>query len=491
MHGTQALDALRAKLDQFGSAALTELRAATIVVLPSITFPSSALRKIIGIERYEERLLCFALLLREPTLEIVYPTSMPIDPAIVDYYLSFLDDPDSARRRLHQVSLGDPAPRALSAKLLERPEALAQIKAAVRDPDRALILPFNVTALEAEIEMKLEIPMLGPHPDLISFGTKSGARAIADAAVVPILDGDGDLQSLEDVAKALHELRVESPPGAAAVIKLNNGFSGQGNAIVDLHSLSDPLDQSPTVFCASEESWPSYAQKIEEEGAIVERLLRGPGVVSPSVQVRITPDGTSRIISTHDQILGGPDDQVYLGCRFPAATAYRTEISAHALAIARELSARGVIGWFGMDFVIAPGNGDRDIFLSEINLRLGGTTHPFVMAQLVTGGTYDQTSGRLIVDGAECSYVATDNLKSPNYLGMSPQRAIAAVRDARLAYDSSTRSGVLLHLLGALEPYGKLGLLCIAASQSAAESLHEEAISALDRTAKRGRAVTN
>ena len=239
------------------------------------------------------------------------------------------------------------------------------------------------------------------------------------------------------------------------VVKLNNGFSGQGNAIVELDGLADPLPASPTVFCAAEESWPSFEAKIEDEGAIVEELVRSPDLRSPSVQLQISPSGEYEVLSTHDQILGGPDNQVYIGCRFPARPEYRAAIQAEARKVAEVMVARGVIGVFGIDFLV---DGDRPSTLSEINLRMGGTTHPFWMARLATGGTYDQESGELRVPGggARC-YVATDNIKSLRLLGSQPADVIARIDESGLAFDPSTGTGVTLHLLGALPGRGEDG----------------------------------
>ena len=72
---------------------LTDLEHGTIVVLPSATFPESELRKIVGIQHYEERLLCTVLRLAIPEQRMVYITSLPIDPVVVDYYLRFVPDP--------------------------------------------------------------------------------------------------------------------------------------------------------------------------------------------------------------------------------------------------------------------------------------------------------------------------------------------------------------------------------------------------------------
>ena len=68
----------------------------TVVVVPSLTFPVAELRKIVAIQHYEERLLYLLLLLGRPGVHVVYLSSLPIDPAVVDYYLAFLPDPAGA-----------------------------------------------------------------------------------------------------------------------------------------------------------------------------------------------------------------------------------------------------------------------------------------------------------------------------------------------------------------------------------------------------------
>lgn len=478
-----SFDVLQRRLRALGSGGISDLDTGTIVVLPSISFPATELRKIVGIERYEERLLCLTLFLERPGIEMVYITSAPVDPVVRDYYLSFLPDPQDARDRLTLVDVGDTEPRALSEKLLEAPAALDRVRAAVRDPERAFILPFNVTPLEKDVAEILGVPLFGPLPELATWGTKSGGRQLARAAGVPILEGSEDLYSLRDLERALQRLRSKRPVVEHVVIKLNNGFSGQGNAIVDLATLRGRLDTSPTTFCAAEESWPSFLAKIEAEGAILEEVVRHPAMVSPSVQVRIAPDASYEIVSTHDQILGGPDDQVYLGCRFPARAAYRDAIVAHARAVATALADRDVIGSFGMDFVVVPSEDAHDIFLSEINLRLGGTTHPFLMAKAVTKGVYDEARGELLVDGHPVTYVSTDNLKSEMYKSLTPTDAIECLTRSGLAFDPTTGAGAVLHLLGALEHYGKLGILCISHERETADDLYADVVAVLDERA--------
>ena len=53
----------------------------------------------------EERFLFLLLLLRQPRLRMIYVTSMPIDPRIIEYYLALLPGviPSHALARLHHA----------------------------------------------------------------------------------------------------------------------------------------------------------------------------------------------------------------------------------------------------------------------------------------------------------------------------------------------------------------------------------------------------
>lgn len=477
--GPDRFDTLQARLEALGSRALSDLESGTIVVLPSITFPAEELKKIVGIGRYEERLLCLLLLLRQRGLRMVYVTSLPVDPDVVDYYLSFLDDPADARARLMMVALDDPEPVAMSEKLLARKEKLEKIRRAIGD-DEAYLLPFNVTPAERAIATELGVPIYGPGPGLAYIGSKSGSRHAAREAGVAVPLGAEDLNSLAAIDAALRVLKEARPAARSAVIKLNYGFSGQGNAVVDLGAYDGNVRTAPVEFCAAEESWVTFEPKIERDGAIVEEMLRSPDMVSPSVQLRIAPDGTTEVLSTHDQILGGPDDQVYLGCRFPARSHYRADITEAAIRVGKVLAAKGVVGAFGMDFLVLPGEEASGVFLSEINLRLGGTSHPFYMARFATGGSYDQSTGELNTASGPISYVATDNLKSEAYRSLTPGRLVEELRDRQLAFDPEVGAGVTVHLLGAITDHGKVGATCIAHGPEAADDLYADFVAVLD-----------
>jgi hypothetical protein len=85
---------------------------------------------------YEERLLCSLLDLRDRSLRMSYVTSCPINPAIIDYYLSLLPSRlrRDARSRLTLVALGERSTRPLSKKLLDRPDVLERLRRTIGDP---------------------------------------------------------------------------------------------------------------------------------------------------------------------------------------------------------------------------------------------------------------------------------------------------------------------------------------------------------------------
>jgi hypothetical protein len=448
-----------------------EPESGTIVVVPSLTLSEDELRKVTGIQFYEERLLFLLLTLRRPGVRVVYLTSVPVETAIIGYHLAFLPDPEDARQRLHLLALNDPAPRPLTVKLLRHPRVIEQIGEVVGQTTDAWLLPFNVTDSERRLAERLGLPLYGPEPELVVLGSKSGSRHVARAAGAPVVDGFEDLWSMDQVQGALERLVAQNPRVRTVILKLNDGFSGLGNAVVEVPVPPGAIARGPTRFGADDESWSSYADKIARRGAVIEEYLRAPGIAMPSVLFRITPGGTSKVVATHDQILGGPCNQVYLGCRFPADASYRAAIQDCAGRVAQVLAQRGVIGFFGVDFFVLPPPSGEQVLLCEINLRLGGTTHPFGMTLLATGASYAQASGTLVSEGVAKSYVATDNLESGRLIGRSPDNIIEMVERLGLGFEKTTKTGTTLHMLGAARDFGKMGFTCIGDSAEHADEL--------------------
>src|SRR5213080_471530 len=210
----------------------------TIVVVPSMSIDAIGSGTLM--QAYEERFLFLLLLLRQPRARLIYVTSQMILPNIIDYYLDLLTGviPSHARPRLFLIAPLDGSARPLSDKLLDRPRLIERIRSLIMDPNRAHLVPFNTTDREKELALRLGIPMYGADPKFFPLGTKSGCRRIFMEENVPHPVGQENIGSKEDLLDAIAQMRAKKPSIQQVLVKLNEGVSGAGNAIIDLRGLA-------------------------------------------------------------------------------------------------------------------------------------------------------------------------------------------------------------------------------------------------------------
>jgi hypothetical protein len=471
----------------------------TIVVIPSLTLDEDELRKLEGAAHYEERLLCLLMLLRFPRANLVYVTSEPLSSTIVDYYLHLLPGvpPSHALPRLTLLSCDDASTASLTEKILARGDVVERIRAMIPDAMSAHMTCFNVTAQERSLAVQLGIPIYGCDPDLVHRGSKSGSREIFRRAGVPLPYGHERLRDANDIARALADLKRHDPSLRRAMVKLDEGFSGEGNAVFTFDGVPESTVRAESADAlvrwvhrampahldcvAGAETWESFLQKFSTMHGIVESFVSGDIARSPSVQCRIDPLQHATVVATHDQILGGSTGQIYLGCRFPADEAYCPELHEYGSRVAQVLAQDGVLARFAIDFMTVQRDGQWQTTAIEINLRKGGTTHPFLMLQFLTDGEYDTATGRFFSSaGNPCCYHATDNLQRAEYTGLSPERLIDIAVNHDLHFDAATQEGVMFHLIGALASHGKVGTLCVGRTRDNAERFYTQTVAALD-----------
>ena len=415
------------------------------------------------------------------------------------YYLQLLPGiPFShARDRLLLISTYDGSLKPLTQKILERPRLVEKIRRALRH-DKSYMVCYNSTDLEQQLSLKLGIPMLAASPEVLYWGSKSGSREIFAETEIPHPDGSYTVRNICDLVKELYNLWQRQSDLKRIVVKLNEGFSGEGNALLDLRPIQDyaphQCDREKTMnaltkqlekmnFQGVGETWSAFSARIPTLGAIVEAFVEGDIKRSPSVQGYIRPSGEVEIVSTHDQILGGEDGQVYEGCYFTADAEYRLELQELGLKVGEALAAKGAIERYSVDF-IAVQQPDKtwDLQAIEINLRKGGTTHPFMTLRLLTNGHFDYDTGRFLSQqGQEKYYIATDNLQKEQYKGLLPNDLMDIIAQERLHFDSSSRTGTVFHLMGALSEFGKLGLTSIGNSLEEAKEIYDRVEAVLDR----------
>ena len=467
----------------------------TIVVVPSMSIDSD----LPGAEMqaYEERFLFLLLLLRQPRARLIYVTSQAIHPSIIDYYLDLLPGVISshARQRLFLVAPLDGSPRPLTEKLLSRPRLIEHIRSLIPNPDRAHLVPYNTTTMERDLALRLGIPMYGADPKFFPLGTKSGCRRIFAECGVPHPIGFENLTSIDDVVNAIHDMRAQKPHIQQALVKLNEGVSGEGNALVELSGLprpGDPGEKSAIRDCLhamrfelATMTYEEYVAKLAQRGGIVEERIMGEEFLSPSVQLRVNPLGQLEVLSTHDQLLGGPSGQSYLGCIFPADNDYAAMITREAVKVGERLAKEGVIGRFALDFVVVRSKGEQwRPYAIEINLRKGGTTHPFLTLQFLTDGTYNPEAATFTApSGRVKHFIATDHFVDPNLRAFTPDDLFDLVVRRGLHFDQARQTGVVFHMMSGLGELGSVGLVAVGESRAEARTLYDRTLAILSEEA--------
>jgi hypothetical protein len=233
-------------------------------------------------------------------------------------------------------------------------------------------------------------------------------------------------------------------------------------------------------------TYEAYVKKLADRGGIVEERIVGSEFRSPSAQLRVTPLGQVERLSTHDQVLGGASGQTYLGCRFPADPAYASSIMREAAKVGARLAREGVVGRFAIDFVaVRDQNGHWDPYAIEINLRKGGTTHPFLTLQFLTDGVYDADRGVFQTPfGQEKCFVASDHQDSVLYRAFTPDVLFDVVARHGLHFDQTRQTGVVLHMMSAVGELGRVGLTAVNNSPAEADALFAKAAQILDEEAR-------
>jgi hypothetical protein len=472
------IDALQAGL---GNALAANRQGSTIdhvlIPLPSYSVSESLLSHYADrIPSLEHRYLNATLIAgRIEACEIVYISSKRPAPEVIDYYISLMPAHRRGvvRDRLRIIEVDDGTPRSVAARAAADPALVAELKAIIGDRP-ALIEPWNVTEQEIAFALALGVPINGTRPELRSLGFKSAGRRLFAESGVPVPVGREDVRTVDDVVDAILAIRAEHPDAPGVVIKHDDSGAGDGNVVIDLGPLagaSDPAAWLRTTIG----SLPEWYLADLAAGGVVEERIAGSHFSSPSAQVDIDPSGGVVVLATHEQVLGGPGDQVYLGCRFPADPAYASELARHAAAIGRRLAAEGALGRFSVDFVAArEDDGPWRVYAIEVNLRKGGTTHPYAALRNLVPGRYDVDAGQWVAanDGSPRAYSSTDNLVDPAWLGLAPKAVIDAVAAAGLQFDGERGTGVVLHMLSGLAIDGRLGLTAIGRTREEANALH-------------------
>lgn len=426
---------------------------------------------------------------RIPTCEMVYISTRAPRPEVLDYYLQLVrpDRRESTKGRIRLVEVPDDGTaRSVAARLADQPDLVAAIREHIGDRP-AFIEPWNVTEHEVRLALALDVPINGTDPALRPLAFKGAGRRLFRAAGVPTPLGREDVRTGEDVVDAVRWIGRQRPLLGGVVIKHDDSGAGDGNVVLDLRRMHHADD--PEAWLRDQvEALPDWYRSDLLRGGVVEERIAGERFSSPSAQVDIRPGGEVVVLATHEQVLGGEGGQVYLGCKFPADPAYAPELAEHAARIGAALAEQGAVGRFSVDFVTAmpAGQSSWEVYAIEVNLRKGGTTHPYAALRNLAPGRYDTTAGAWITtDGESRCYTSTDNLVHESWRGLEPGDVIDWVARDGLQFDPATGTGTILHMLSGLAIDGRFGVTAIARTRHEADAMYEAVRITVQRLADR------
>jgi hypothetical protein len=456
-----------------------------VVVLPSHTMPPRLLLHNASLlPALEHRALVDGLQVAHSTgVEVIVVTSTAPPEAVLAYYASLArpNSPEQARRRISCLVVPDDGARGISAKLLDRPDLLTVLRERIAGRP-AVIEPWNVTADEVAVALALDTPINGGPSELWPLGFKSASRRLFREAEVPVPVGVEDVHDSAEVAAAIRAMRHDRPLLDRVVVKLDNSGAGEGNWATTTRDATGRELTTVELTAHIETHAPAWFLTDLAAGGVVEELVTGPDLASPSGQAEIRPGGQVVVLATHEQVLGGASGHVFTGSRFPADPAYAAALAEHTAAVAHRLADRGALGWVTVDFVALREAHGWTLVAVDLNLRKGGTTHSYAALRYLVPGSYDATGQRWVADtdGSPRYYRSSDAAGGPAWIGLDPADAVRAVTSSGLSFEGTRGSGVVLHMFPALRGNGTIGVTAIGRSAAEADELFDAVPAVLD-----------
>lgn len=454
----------------------------SIVVVPSLSIKDESIKNIVGINHYETRALWEVLNTTNPNTNIIFVSSLPISEDVIFHYLNLLPNPAESRRRVKLVSLNNNSEElTLTEKIIMDKETQLVIKELVKNSP-AYLKVFMTTDDEHQLSQLLNLPLYGHDTHLNYYLTKSGNKKIFKDSEVPYCNSVEDIKSIDELKTAIIHLWESNPRSKRFMVKLDNGVSGLGNAILTPSTDFEAFFKLDTdakmqminswligmKFQSDKITWGSFSQDIPA-GCIIEVFVEGQNKISPSAQAHITPDGQVELLSTHEQIL---DERglTFLGSIFPAQKSHRHILQENTLRIGKTLAKHGFIGPFSVDFMITTDENTTRVYIIEINIRQGGTTHPYQTAKLLTKAHYDQETATLKDEaGRAVFYCSNDNIVEYALKGSKVKNFLEFMQSKKITYCHDKNEGIVFHLLEAMSDVGKLGYTSIARNPSIAQ----------------------
>jgi Pre ATP-grasp domain len=395
-----------------------------------------------GVERYAER----ALLLANRDDLVCVPEEVESD------YLEFLEGLGlgPAPENLIVTSRFQSGSGPLWERLLDSEEALAFLEGRMQLQKTAQLHPFCSTAGQFELARALSertgrtIRVIGGDPDLVAYAdSKEPIRAKALELGVPVARGEvvemgtGERPRERDLDILRSAIERQSRHTGRVMVRRTGGAASSATFIYggagDLAALE--------VWLAGGRANRTY---------LVESMVNP--VVSPSVQIYISPDASAECVGITDQLLDR--ELTHRGNAYPTGARCSGNMVRWACRIGEWLGDMGYTGIAGFDFVeyIAP-DGNPGAFLAELNPRVNSATYPLAVRERIS------PTGAFVAGTIEMGVGTFAELRE---------------RMPQLLYSLERKSGILPYMTGSLS-FGSCGIIALAPCRAEAAELYGEA----------------
>lgn len=454
-----------------------------VICLSSMTFDKVLTEAIKGLEHYEMRCLWEISRVKNGNVHVHFFSKRKVHQEAIRHFSKVFDLTNEELERIHFYSVEEILkttflPEDLSDYIKDFGAVAREFKK-ICSLNNAYLECFVLTEKEKHLVDNYNIPTWWSHEDLDYYKTKSGNRKIL-RGVTAIPRGIENLHSYEESLHALKNLSHQTN-ARRFVIKLNDGVSGDGNGFINLKnggsSIIEALENIN--FVSPKMTTEKFFTEMRKLGGVIEEFIEGENKRSPSVQLLLSPNGDFEILSSHEQILDESGSR-FLGSEFPAKEDHRESIMREAEKVAKKLCTLNLSGIVGLDFLtVKNANGLIETYLIEMNIRKGGTTHPYWSARTALGALPCPVKGTLRKGKKEWVYRSNDNLSDGGGCRRSLSGLMEKAEKAGLTYCPQRKTGAIFHMLSCWEPEGKCGATFIGETPEEAMILEENLIKLL------------
>ncbi|NXD19600.1 IQCH protein, partial [Spelaeornis formosus] len=373
----------------------------------------------------------------------------------------------------------------LATVLKHSPRTMQRLQLLLRDRDAYVV--GGVPHLDdLAVADQLQVPLLGSEPAVAQlYGTKSGSKRIFASAGVPTPPGEWDIQSREQLLRALSQLVLDNLEVQRWLFKVDEERGGNGTAFCDVLShlecypwiqrewqghgpelCTESQARELALVKISQElpgllaqhvqpvnekrfpTWEKFLQTFLTQGGVIEAFPPSASVTNLTVDLLIEPTGDVTLLSSGDQLHAeGPLRSS--GTTIPQRSVDPEVLKILCLKIGEACKSKGVLGYFSVDFVAFshPQTGEQQVWATDLDLCYSDQLALTQLLLYVTDGNLDCGSSCLQAPlGSKESKSQQVQHKGAKPPALSSLRCAVASSQLRHSSLSGISYNLLLHM---------------------------------------------